>query len=767
MPKSISDRIALLFLVSTLIPVVLFGVFLASERYHYLEKELLNKRQTEARQLGNLISDYFDTLTVEIEFVSSLFARQGMEDSEKFILLKTLQTLHPVFFELGTLDRDGRKFIARQGADSPSPPLSDDDEILNQILSRRQIIASFAAETEKKIPQLKIACPIFFLNKQFINGAILATVDLSELNRQIIRYTSAAGIEGSLLLAGGRKISGTPLTLLDDATVAKVKDRFPLGGSEIVDNSALAFIPIQYHNLQFALLIGSDLSQLLGPWYQSLLNYFILFLLILAAIVLTGHFFVKRIFATPLETLTKAAEKIRDGKLGQHVELGGKNEFSELADTFNAMTSALVGSHAKLQEESRQREEAEASSREAMVEAQQANEEKSIFLANMSHEIRTPINGILGLSTLLLNSTVTKEQQYRLELIGQSSRRLFSMLDMILNFSKIEAGESTLELIRFEPRQLVRDALKLIQVDVGAKDIILSSQVADNIPQTLTGDGDKINQVLLNLLSNGIKNTECGEVSLTLTASAKSDTDIVLCFCVADTGSGVSEEISKTIFHPFTQGENGLNNKSKGVGLGLAICTKLATLMGGKVWFENNENKGSSFYFSCRCEKPVEDEAVAVKSMDDPIKDKLLTGLLIAIAEDEFINRYMLSSFLEEHGAEVLSCENGRELLTELESKDPDVILMDIQMPVMDGLEATAIIRKQEEAEGLAPVPIIALTAHATGDFMAKCFSTGMDLCLTKPLDLPAFPDILQAELDLHSTRQPKRPTKKRLNRGK
>ena len=752
MPKSISDRISLLFLASTLIPVLLFGVFLAGERHRYLEEELLNKRQTEAHNLGNLISDYLDKLTVEVEFVSSLFARQGMEDAEKFILLKTLQALHPAFFELGTLDRKGREFIAQQGVGKlPSYPLSRDDEILRLILSRRQIITSIAGETEKKIPQLKIACPIFFLNKQFINGAILATADLNELNRQIIRYTSAAGIEGALLLSSGRKISETPLTLLDDVTISKVKDRFPQGGSEIVDNRALAFIPIQYHNLDFILLIGSDLSQLRGLWYQSLLNYFILFVLILAAILLTGHFFVKRLFSTPLEILTKAAEKIRDGELGQHVELDGENEFSELADTFNSMTSALGKSHAKLLEESRQREEAEASSRKAMIEAQQANEEKSIFLANMSHEIRTPINGILGLSTLLLNSTVTEEQQYRLELINQSSRRLFSILDMILNFSKIEAGESRLELICFEPRKLIGDALKLIQVDVEGKNIILSSRVADNIPQTLIADADKINQVLLNLLSNAIKNTESGEVSVTLVTSASSDSDIILCFCVADTGSGISENISKAIFQPFTQGENGLNNKTRGVGLGLAICAKLARLMGGKVWFEHNENKGSSFYFSCRCVKPIEDEPAAVDSINDQKKDKVLTGLVIAIAEDEFINQYMLSSFLEELGAEVVSCENGRDLLTELERKRPDLILMDIQMPVMDGLEATARIRKQEETEGLSPLPIIALTAHATNDFMAKCFSAGMNLCLTKPLDLPSFPDILLAELDVQS----------------
>ena len=753
MPKSISDRISLLFLASTLIPVLLFGVFLAGERHRYLEEELLNKRQAEAHNLGNLISDYLDKLTVEVEFVSSLFARQGMEDAEKFILLKTLQALHPAFFELGTLDRKGRKFIAQQGVVGklPSYPLSRDDEILKLILSRRQIITSIAGETEKKIPQLKIACPIFFLNKQFINGAILATADLNELNRQIIRYTSAAGIEGALLLSSGRKISETPLTLLDDVTISKVKERFPQGGSEIVDNRALAFIPIQYHNLDFILLIGSDLSHLRGLWYQSLLNYFILFVLILAAILLTGHFFVKRLFSTPLEILTKAAEKIRDGELGQHVELDGENEFSELADTFNSMTSALGKSHAKLLEESRQREEAEASSRKAMIEAQQANEEKSIFLANMSHEIRTPINGILGLSTLLLNSTVTEEQQYRLELINQSSRRLFSILDMILNFSKIEAGESRLELICFEPRKLIGDALKLIQVDVEGKNIILSSRVADNIPQTLIADADKINQVLLNLLSNAIKNTESGEVSVTLVTSASSDSDIILCFCVADTGSGISENISKAIFQPFTQGENGLSNKTRGVGLGLAICAKLARLMGGKVWFEHNENKGSSFYFSCRCVKPIEDEPAAVDSINDQKKDKVLTGLVIAIAEDEFINQYMLSSFLEELGAEVVSCENGRDLLTELERKRPDLILMDIQMPVMDGLEATARIRKQEETEGLSPLPIIALTAHATNGFMAKCFSAGMNLCLTKPLDLPSFPDILLAELDVQS----------------
>ena len=753
MSKSITSRISLLFLASTLIPVLLFSVFLAYERYCSLEEELLNKRQVEARSLGNLVSDYFDKLTVEVEFLSGFFARRGMEDSEKFILLKSLQAFHPAFSELGTLDSEGRKFIAEQGVDNlPSHPLSYDDEIMTQIRVKRQIITSIVGETENEIPQLKIVCPIFFLNKQFINGAILATADLNELSRQITRYTSGSDIEGALLLSSGQILSEKPLTLLDDVTISKVKSKFSREGSEIVGNRVLAYVPIQYHNLNFTLLIGSDLSQLQGLWRRSLLNYFIFFLLILAAILLTGHFLVKGLFATPLGILTKAAEKIRDGELNQHVELDGEDEFSELADTFNSMTSALGKSHDKLLEESRQREEAEISSRKAMIEAQQANAEKSIFLANMSHEIRTPINGILGLSTLLLNSAVSKEQQYRLELITQSSRRLFSILDMILNFSKIEAGESRLELLCFEPRQLIRDAVKLIQVDVEDKDIVLSSRVADTIPKRLIGDGNKINQVLLNLLSNGIKNTERGEVSVALSASAISETDISLHFCVTDTGSGVSENLSKAIFQPFTQGENGLNNKTRGVGLGLAICVRLAKLMGGEVWFENNESQGSSFYFSCKCEKYTEEKLATVDSLENQQKDKPLTGLSIAIAEDEFINQYMLSSFLKEQGAAVFSCENGQELLAELKEKRPDVVLMDIQMPVMDGLEATTRIREQEETDGLEPLPIIALTAHATSDFMAKCFSVGMNLCLTKPLDLPLLPEILLAELDVQAT---------------
>ena len=386
-----------------------------------------------------------------------------------------------------------------------------------------------------------------------------------------------------------------------------------------------------------------------------------------------------------------------------------------------------------------------------MLAAQEANEEKSIFLANMSHEIRTPINGIQGLSTLLLNSTVTKEQQYRLELINQSSRRLFGILDMILNFAKIESGECRVESIAFEPRKLVGDALKLMQVEVEGKNIQLCSRVADNVPQTLIADSDKINQILLNLLSNGIKHTEFGEVSVALDASVNDDSDIILCFCVADTGSGISENVSKVIFQPFTQGEKNLKSKSRGVGLGLAICENLIRLMDGKIWFENNESRGSSFYFSCKCGKGNERETAAVESINNQKKARDLEGLLIAIAEDEFINQYMLSSFLEERGAEVISCENGQDLLIELETSQPDIILMDIQMPVLDGLEATARIRRHEGAEGLDPVPIIALTGHATDDYMAKCFSAGMNLYLTKPLDLPSLPDILLAELDVKS----------------
>ena len=348
MPKSISDRIALLFLGATLIPVVLFGIFIAYGRHNYLQENLLAQQQAEVRNLGNFVSDYFDKLTVEVEFVSSLFARQGMKDSEKFVLLKTLQAFHPDFLELGTLDRNGRKFIAQQGVDKPpSYPLLQDDEILKQILSHRQFVASITGGAEGENSQLKLTCPVFFLDKQFINGAILATVNLDELNRQLARYSSAAGIEAALLLSSGEKISEVPLTLPDGFTIAEFKGRFPHGGSEIAGDRALAFIPIQYHNLDFILLISSDLSQVQSLHYRSLFNYIALFLLILVTMLLTGHFFVRRLFSTPLKTLTKAAERIRDGDLSQNVKLDGENEFSELAGTFNSMTSALGTSHAK------------------------------------------------------------------------------------------------------------------------------------------------------------------------------------------------------------------------------------------------------------------------------------------------------------------------------------------------------------------------------------------------------------------------------------
>ncbi|MEN8190778.1 MAG: ATP-binding protein [Thermodesulfobacteriota bacterium] len=743
MLKTISGRISLLFLAATLIPVFFFGAFLAGERYRYLEQELLDKRQAEARHLANVTSSYLDKLSVELEMVATLFSRQGMADAEKFLLFKTLQTHHPVFSELGSLDKNGRQFRVQRGIDTPpDPSLFYDYETLERVESQQDIVASII-NTGGELPQLQIACPVFFLNRQFINGAILARIDLDELDRQIHDHAANVNVEATTFLPGGKKISRTTLTLPSSFKLSHFDDVLPDGKAFIIDKRIIAMVPIRFQNLEFIMTVGSNLDGLEKPWRRSLLNFITLFLVILSAILVTGRFFVERLFTGPLKTLTRVAGKIRDGNLDQQVELDGQNEFSELATAFNSMTTALLQSRNSLLEESRQRKDAETSSREAMVAAQQANEAKSIFLANMSHEIRTPINGIMGLTSILLDGSNKDKQSYRLKLIKRSTKRLLSIINVILNFSKIEAGESSLELTCFDPREIIEDALELIQIEIEGKDIQLSSHVDDDIPENLMADAGKIHQVVLNLLSNGIKNTDTGKVKVSLSVASGTRTTMTLCFRISDTGHGVSEKLSKTIFEPFSQGVTKNGNGNGGAGLGLAICSKLARLLGGEIWFENNEDGGSSFYFSCRCEKICKKESEGAENSGETADGAKLAGMTVFIAEDEFINQHMLLSYLKEFGAETVISENGSDLLAELEKKRPDVILMDIQMPVMDGLEATEKIRQLEKEQGLRRIPIIALTAHATVEFERKCFSSGVDHYLTKPLDLSLLPDIL------------------------
>ena len=385
--------------------------------------------------------------------------------------------------------------------------------------------------------------------------------------------------------------------------------------------------------------------------------------------------------------------------------------------------------------------------------ADSANRAKSDFLATISHEIRTPLNGIIGFVEMLDETRLNEEQDDFLIRIKSSSEALMSLINDVLDFSKVESGHLNLELRDFSILPMINSLNSMFLSQATEKGLSLKISVDESVPRKIRGDETRLRQILLNLLSNAIKFTKSGDVSLHVsTHSIDSECNSVeLEFEVRDTGIGMSPEEISRLFMPFSQGDSSTTRKYGGTGLGLAICKSLSEAMGGKVWATSVLREGSSFFSRVRVDIVEMRDAHALSSESEnaevissgTIKNEKESDkpadslpLKIAVAEDNMANQRVIMIMLRRLGWESEFAENGRELLDLVRNKDYDLIFMDVQMPLMDGLEATRRLRAGDAGEGLKDVKIIALTANALSGDEARCLESGMNAYMTKPLKL-------------------------------